>query len=170
MILAAAAVTANAAAPEPEKPKVQFAWGGDFGASIDMSGNDMSTIDFDIAFGMKRGWINFLGLGVQASIPISNSCRSFPIYLLFRSNFTDRPTRLFWELKAGASLNYLEHNHQQTGAYGSTGLGIRLASGRKFSSHLVIGYSYIQRRRIVGELTHDFKDLHFASVRLGIVF
>ena len=35
-----------------------FTWGASAGASIDMSGNDMSTVDFEISFGMRRGWIN----------------------------------------------------------------------------------------------------------------
>lgn len=153
------------------KPKIEFAWGADMGASIDMSANDMSTVDVDIVLGMRRGWINFLGLGVQADIMVSNSCRSYPLFLLFRTNFSNRPTRLFWEVRGGTSLNYLEHNHQQTGGFASTGVGINLASGRSFSSHLVIGYSWVQRKRIVGtEMTHNFTDLHFAMVKLGIVF
>lgn len=157
--------------PVDNRLKVRFAWGADIGASIDMSGNDMSSVDFDIALGMKRGWLNFLGIGAQANLSVSNSCRSFPLFLLFRTNFTDRPTRVFWELKGGASLNYLEHNHQQTGIYGSTGIGIRLASSRNFSSHMTLGYTYIQRRKIVGtEMTHNFTDLHFATVKIGVTF
>lgn len=175
LLLAILALSISAHAAQPtaatEKIKVTFAWGGDAGASIDMSGNDMSSIDIALAFGLKRGWINFLGVCAQADFAVSNSCRSFPLFLLFRTNFTDRPTRVFWELKGGASLNYLEHNHRQTGAYGSTGVGIRLASGKSFSSHLVLAYTFLQRRRIVGaEMTHNFTDLHFASVRIGVTF
>ncbi len=163
--------TTTVSEPGKEKIKVKFTWGAALGASIDMSGNDMSSVDFDIAFGMKRGWLNFLGLGAQANVMLSNSCRSFPVFLMFRTNFTDRPTRVFWELKGGASLNYLEHDHQQTGIYGSTGVGIRLASSAKFSSHMTLSYSYIQRRKIVGtEMTHNFTDLHFATVKIGVTF
>ena len=152
-------------------PKIVFAWGGDVGASIDMSGNDMSSIDFNLAFGIRRGWIKFLGVGAQADIYVSNSCRSYPIYALLRTNFVERDTRVFWEVKGGMSLNYLEHNHHQTGIFGSTGVGMRLASGRSFSSYLVLAYTFLQRRKIIGpEMTHDFTDLHCASVRLGIVF
>ncbi len=78
---------------------------------------------------------------------------------------------MFWEVKGGASLNYLEHNHQQTGVFASTGVGVKLATGRKFSSHLILAYTFLQRRKVVGtEMTHEFKDLHFATLRLGIVF
>lgn len=156
--------------PKPRVP-VQFAWGADIGPAIDLSGNDMSSIDFDLVVGMRRGWINFLGLGAQANMAISNSCRSYPLYVMFRTGFRDRPTRLFWEVKGGVSLNYLEHNHHQAGIYASTGFGIRLAESSLFSSHMVIGYSYLQRKRVVGaEMTHEFTDLHFASVKIGVVF
>ena len=90
-----------------------FTWGASAGASIDMSGNDMSTVDFEISFGMRRGWINFLGIGAEADIMVSNSCRSFPLFAELRTNFTDRPTLAFWDIKLGASLNYLEHNQDR---------------------------------------------------------
>ncbi len=152
-------------------PKIELTWGADVGASIDMSGQDMSSIDFDLAVGMRRSWIKFLGIGVQADIMTSNSCRSYPLFALFRTNFLNRPTNFFWEVKAGASLNYLEHNHSQTGVYGFTGAGFRLASGAKFTSHIVIGYTFMQRRRVVGEeMVHNFKDLHCASVKIGVAF
>ena len=40
-----------------EKPSIKFTWGADAGASIDLSGNDMSAVDFNAVFGMSRGWI-----------------------------------------------------------------------------------------------------------------
>ncbi len=150
---------------------IKFAWGADLGASIDMGGQDMSALDFSASFGMRRGWINFLGVGAGASIMVSNSCRSFPLYASFRTNFVDRPSLLFWDLRLGVSLNYLEHNHQQTGLYGSTGLGINLARSKSFNSHIIIGYTYRERRPITGaEQSHSFPDLHYASMTIGVVF
>lgn len=154
-----------------EKPSIKFTWGADAGASIDLSGNDMSAVDFNAVFGMSRGWINFLGLGVEADIMISNSCRSYPIYVNFRTNFQNKPSLLFWDIKLGTSLNYLEHNHQQTGLYGATGLGINLARSSKFSTHLIIGYTYRERKTVVGEeMTHHFKSLNYATVKIGVLF
>ena len=68
-----------------EEIKVRFAWGADLGSSIDMSANDMSSIDLSLAFGMRRGWINFLGVGAQGNIMISNSYRSFPFFSIILS-------------------------------------------------------------------------------------
>lgn len=151
------------------KPK--FAWGAAAGASIDLTNDDMSSADFEISFGMRRGWINFLGVGVEADIMVSNSCRSFPLFAELRTNFTDRPTVAFADFKVGAALNYLEHNHQQTGIYAFTGAGFNLARSRNFSTYLIVGYTYQQRKRVIGpEMTHDFKDWHYATVKIGVTF
>ncbi len=151
--------------------KTLFAWGAEAGASIDMTGNDMSSVDVAINFGMRRSWLNFLGVGVAADIMVSQSTRSFPLYVNFRTSFVNRPALAFMDLKLGASLNYLEHNHQQTGLFGYAGVGFNLAQNTKYCSHLSIGYTYLQRRRVVGpEMTHDFKSLSFASVKLGVTF
>ena len=129
-----------------------FTWGASAGASIDMSGNDMS-------------------IGAEADIMVSNSCRSFPLFAELRTNFTDRPTLAFWDIKLGASLNYLEHNHQQTGIYGFTGAGFNLARSSKFASFILLGYTFRQRRKVVGhEMAHDFHDLHYATVKIGVSF
>lgn len=173
-IIVATALSVSTAAEHstsPTKPKVEFAWGADAGGSIDLTGNDMSAINFSAFFGMKRAWINFLGIGAAADIVAANSCRSYPLFVEFRTNFVNRPTLLFWWLRGGTSLNYLEHNHQQTGAYGATGVGINLARGKSFCSHLFLGYTYRNRRPITGtEMTHDFKDLHYATFKIGITF
>ena len=163
------------AAVTPEEqfysPKTAFTWGADAGASIDMTGNDMSTVDFDIYFGMRRRWIEFLGVGVGADIMVTNSCRSFPLYAAFRTNFVNRPTIAFMDVRIGASLNYLEHNHQQTGLSGFAGVGFNLARGRRFSSHILVGYTYRERRHISSpEMEHDFGSLSCATVKIGVVF
>lgn len=167
----ALAVLLTALCGRAEKPELKFAWGADAGASIDLTSNDMSALDFSAVFGMSRGWINFLGIGAEADIMISNSCRSYPFYVNFRTNFRNTPSTFFWDVKAGMSLNYLEHNHRQTGFYGSTGLGVNLARSSKFCSHLIIGYTFRRRKTLTGdEMTHYFKSISYASVKIGIVF
>lgn len=153
------------------RPQTKFAWGADAGASIDLSGSDMSSVDFSAVFGLSRGWINFLGVGAEADIVVSSSSRSYPLFVNFKTNFRNTPSLLFWDLKAGLSLNYMEHGPQQTGFYGSTGLGVNLARSSKFCSHLVIAYTFRQRSAVEGaEMTHDFKSLSYASVKIGVTF
>ena len=154
-----------------QHPALAFAWGADAGASIDQTGNDMSDINFSAYFGMKRGWINFLGVGAGADIVTSNSCRSYDLFAAFHTNFVNRPTPFFWPVRVGVSLNYLENNHNQAGAYGSTGLGINLARGKSYCSYIMVGYTFRQRRNVVvGEETLEFKNLHYATVKIGISF
>lgn len=152
-----------------ENPRLKFAWGADLGASADMSGNDMSSIDLDLNAGISRGWINFLGIGAQANITVANSQRYYPLFVLFRTNFTNRPTRFFWELKGGVSLNYIESLRQQLGSYAFTGCGIKLASSNRFTSHLTLGYTWLQRRGTVGDETNaTYPDLHYVTIKLGL--
>lgn len=167
------AIGAYAKSDIPENNRTVFAWGADAGASIDMTGSDMSDINFSAQFGLKRGWINFLGIGLGADLTTANSCRSYDIFADFRTNFVNRPTLLFWPVRLGASLNYLEHNHEQTGFYGSTGIGINLARGKKYCSYMIVGYTFRERRYIEsedGSMSHDFKNLHYATVKIGITF
>lgn len=153
-----------------EKPHTTFAWGANAGASIDMSGQDMSAIEFSASFGMRRGWINFLGVGMGADLITSNSSRCYPIFIDFQTNFRNSPTLFFWSIRSGISLNYLEHNHDQVGAYASTGLGINLARGNSFCSYMFIGYTFRQRNNIEDEFNHEFKSLHYVSCKIGLNF
>lgn len=163
----------SAEAPlEPQKPagkdkpqmpaqKVHFAWGADLGASVDMSGQDMTTFDVAIQLGIRRGWLNFFGVGTQVNMAISNPTRIYPVFVLFRTNFTDRPTRCFWEIKGGINITPTDgEEHYRNGAYASTGLGINLAASTRFKSYLVLGYTFIEHPT----------NLHYASLKIGVTF
>lgn len=150
--------------------KLSFAWGAEGGAAIDMTSQDMSSVDFNIAFGMRRGWMKFLGLGVQADINVSGSSRQYPAYLVFRTNFSKRPSLFFWELKGGVSFNYYQDNQHKTGAYASTGAGVVLASGKNFSSHLTLSYAFVEQNILSPKNDIYYKNLHCVSVKLGIDF
>lgn len=172
--LAMAVGLTNTASAESgaETDKGAFAWGADAGGSIDMSANDMSSIDFTAYFGYKRGWINFAGVGAEIDIMLSNSCRSFPVYATLKTNFRNKPTLLFMDVRGGISVNYLPSDYSQSGAYCFAGLGINLARSKKFTSHIVIGYTYKQYSNFVTRNNEGVKmsDIHLASVRLGITF
>ena len=169
----------RAAEPDTQAASpARFVWGAEIGSSIDMSGNDMSSIDIDASFGLSRSWLRMLGVGTGAHIMVSNSCRTFPIYAVFRTDFSPRPRLLFLDLRGGMALNYLDYNRRINGAYAQIGMGLRLATGRTFSSHLIFGYKYAQR----GEYEYSdgaapatvhtirYDDMHYAFVRLGVSF
>ncbi len=148
-----------------------FCWGADVGGGVDMTGNNMSYIDLSANFGYKNNLIKMLGVGAGLNVMVSNSCRSFPVYALFRTSFTTKPSPCFMELRTGASVNYLAGNESQTGLYLSGGLGVYLATGRTFSSHLVLSYSFFDRGYITHQGTnYSMPDLHYAGIRIGISF
>lgn len=149
-----------------------FAWEAEAGGSIDMSANDMSAVDIAASFGYKRGVIKFLGIGASMNVMVNNSARSFPIYLAFKTNFRRRPSLVFMDFRCGVSLNYLPNDYQQNAFYGMLGLGVNLAQGKKFSSYLVLGYTFKQFDDIETSSGSQIKlnDIHSACVRLGVTF
>lgn len=157
--------------PRLAPTKVRFAWGAEAGSSVDMSGSDMSSIDFNASFGLRYRWINYVGLGAGANIMVSNSCRSYPIFAIFRTDFSNMLKVAFLDVRGGMSLNYLPGNTNQSGAYASLSVGFNLATGRTFRSYITAGCTYVSRRDIeVGERITPYKDLYLASIRLGVAF
>lgn len=164
---AADAVSEDNAAPE----KVKFAWGAEFGSSIDLSAHDMSSIDFDASFGLHYSWLTFAGVGAGANIMVSNSCRTYPIFAEIRTSFSRRPQVVFMDLRGGFALNYLAHDVTQTGGYGSVGIGFNLAGSRKFQSYLIGGYTFVTRHDVMDSTGYQpYGMLSYAGIRLGITF
>lgn len=158
------------------KPKhgprgLRFAWGAEVGSTIDMSGHEMSSIDFNASAGLSYDWLSFAGIGVGANIMLNNSCRTYPIYVDLRSDFSNLIKVLFVDFRAGLALNYLENDSRQTGAYLSPSIGFNLATGATFRSYITVGYTYISRKDAIynGE-TIPHPSLSMATVRLGIAF
>lgn len=150
---------------------VRFTWGAEAGSSIDLSANDMSSIDFNAGFGLSYRWIQLAGVGAAAHIMVSNSCRSYPVYAIVRVPFSPRYDLLFADVRAGVSLNYLDHNVSQTRPYAAVGIGINLAKGHTFRSYIFAGYTFMGRSDIIdGEIFRQYHDVHLATVKLGIAF
>lgn len=150
---------------------LHFTWGADIGTAVDMSGHNMSALGISAMFGMEWKWIRFLGLGAEADVMVSNSSRTFPISLIFRTDFSQRQRLLFIDLRGGVAPSYLEHDRQETVPYISGGLGITLATGRKFSSHLTLSYTYLgQKECYNGDYLRDCPGISFIQLRLGIAF
>ena len=96
-------------------------------------------------------------------------------------------------MRLGVSFNNILNYKSQTDFYGSIGLGITLASGRKFSSHIIISYNFMPIRNFtvytevpgtppaenfegdetpseIIPATVSFPDLHYAAIRIGCSF
>lgn len=172
IFLAVMATTLTAGASVPDEPRgLRFAWGGDVGSNIDMSEHNMSSLNISANFGLSWRWVRFFGVGAEAASMVSSSYRSYPLYAIFRTDFSERQRLLFMDVRGGLSLNYFEDNTQYTGPYASAGLGITLAKGRTFSSHLILAYTYIgQETCTLGTQLRNCPGVSLATIRLGVAF
>lgn len=152
-------------------PFSHFAWGADLASSIDMTGQNLTSIDMSGCFGYKSSYIRFIGVGASIKMMVSNSSRSYPIYMMFRSSFTEKPSLLFLDMKAGYAFTDLQNASNQQGFYGSVGLGITLAKGKTFSSHIIAAYEILPLNDVtIGENTYQLRALQSASIKLGVNF
>lgn len=173
----AARVSADSdAAPAVHLSKKQkflnhFTWGVDAGASIDLSGEDMSTFTAETYFGYKGSWIRTAALGVGMHKAFGNQYTFVPVYGLLRTSLRSKPSLFFFELKTGYSFNTLANSGSIGGAYGSFGLGINLAMTRKFQSHIVLAYSYFTLRHATElDISYSGDNISSAVLRFGINF
>jgi len=153
--------------------KSRFSWGLDAGSAIDMTGNDMSAIDINAYFGYSGSYVRFAGVGAGIDMMVSSSSNTCPIYALFRTDFRPTPQLCFLETRGGIAFSNIESYHRQTTPFGSIGIGVTLAKGRTFSSHIILSYNYIKLDNI--RLSDDrgvvrVHDLQYATMRIGISF
>lgn len=172
LIAAIAALLSASAQTADTQAGTRFVWGAEAGAGIDMSNNDMSSVDFNASFGLSRGLFDMVGIGAGVNMPVSNSCRSYPIFAVLRTDFSRQLRLCFLDVRGGVSLNYLARSQQQTGLYGSVNIGVNLATGSKFRSYVLVGYTFIDRKDLwEDEMTFTmYSPLHMATIRLGVCF
>ena len=166
-----------------------FTWGADLGTGIDMTTSDMTFVDLHAYLGYKSRAVRFAGIGAGINTMMNNSSRSYPVYAMLRTSFSATPRLCFMDLRLGAAFNNFYEFESQTDLYASVGLGITLASGRRFSSHLIIGYTFMPVRNLIPKasaylpadtpeasepvITNESRpipDLHYASIRIGCAF
>lgn len=171
MAMASLTVIARDDRTAPAKVPLRFAWGADIGGDIEMSGHDLSTVGIDAGFGLEWRWIRFFGVNAAATIAVTNSTRMFPLTLNFRTDFCNTRQLLFADLRGGVSLVYMPGNARDQQPYGSAGLGVTLATGKTFSSHIIVGYTYIGRDKCyVGTRERICPGMSAATLRIGAMF
>lgn len=148
-----------------------FVWGAEVGGAIDLTSNNLSSINLDAYFGYKNSWINAVGVGASVNMMVSNSVRSFPVYGIFRTDFSSKPRLLFMDMRGGIAINNISHGTSQTSLYLSPGVGINLARGKSFCSYLTLSYVYNGLKQFdLGDRTCDVDGLSMACLRIGISF
>lgn len=148
-----------------------FSWGMDVGASIDLSGENMSTFDAETYFGYKGAWIRTAALGIGMHKSFGNPYTFIPVYAMVRTSFRSKPSLFFLELKCGYSFNTLSDSGSFGGAYGALGLGVNLAMSKSFRSHIVLAYSYFTLRNATDlDIPYNGDNINSAVLKFGISF
>ncbi len=119
-----------------------FTWGVELGSSIDLGGNDMSSIDLSIVTGYKNKAIQLLGIGGGFRRSFGSNNTFIPVFAVIRTSFTSKPSLLFMHFQAGYSFNSIADSHIKGDICGSLGLGINLSLGKKFNSHIIVAYGF----------------------------
>lgn len=178
MMLMALSVNAGEGQSGQDRPSAPesthgFAWGADIGSLIDMTGNDMSALDLNACFGYTAPYIRLLGVGASIDAMVSSRSTSYPVYVMFRTDFSPVPQLCFGEARVGVAFSNIGNHPRQTSPYGSVGVGVTLARGKTFSSHIILSYSYTKLDDVpVAESGSVIRvhDLQYASLRIGIAF
>lgn len=168
LLVALGAVPSYGRTTTPRYPA--FAWGAGLVSNIDMSQHNMSSLGINAAVGMRWRWIRFLGVGAEGNFMVSNSARTYPLYLNFKTDFSRYNQLLFLDIRGGVGLSYLNEK-STTDAYFSGGIGVTLARGKSFASHLVLAYTYLgQKECYNGDFLRKCPGISMATLRLGVVF
>lgn len=166
----ALAFTGAHAAAQTEAPS-HFVWGADLGGAVDLSANDMSTLNLDAYFGYRGGIIDAFGVGAAINMMVNNSNRTFPVYALLRTSFRTAPSLCFLDLRGGIAFNNVADNTTRSSLYLSPGVGFNLARGKTFRSYITLSYVYNGMQPYYDADGHHAIDgIHLASVRFGISF
>lgn len=150
---------------------MHLAWGLDVGSSIDLTTQDMSTLNADAYVGFRKGIMDVVGIGAGLHAMVNNSSYSYPLYVIARTSFRKKPSLVFADLRVGMAFNSLFGQSANTAFYINPSVGFNLATGRKFRSYLSVGYSYngVEHRNDP-DMMHKIHHLNMANVHLGVSF
>lgn len=144
--------------------------GAEIGTSVDMTGDDMSSLNLDATAGYRLPWLDYLGIGAGAHVMIANSCRYFPVYAMARTSFAAQPGTLFGELRGGMALNRVHSLKPSTDLYMQPGVGMYLAKSPRFTSQLLLSYIYNGMRFPGDKKDTMVRGLNQVSLSVGITF
>lgn len=148
-----------------------FTWGAEFGASIDMTSHDMSTIDADVVFGYKNSFFRIIGVSAGIHRAIGTGDNFVPIYALMRTSFRSKPSLFFLNLQLGYSFNTIGDSPTFGDTCALLGCGINLAMSRNFQSHIILSFGYRhfnERHKTAVKLDTD--NVYLTKLTFGVNF
>ncbi len=150
--------------------KGHFAWGAEIGPSIDVCGDDMSTIDIGGFIGWRNDFIDFAGVGAGINMLMSHSGRFFPVYAGFRSSFSRSQKLVFFDARIGCTFATDAGSPSQQVFYVAPGIGFNLASGKTYTSYLLVNYSYCSLKFPSFRQGNEVKGVNRIGMTIGITF
>lgn len=148
-----------------------FTWGAEIGSSIDMTSNDMSTIDADVLLGFKNSFVKLAGVGVGIHRSIHSGNNYIPLYGVIRTSFRKKPSLCFMNIQAGCSFNTIADSGSFANFISALGIGFNLKQTRMIKSYLLVsaGYSHLcdTHKEMLNVNTHHILT---ASIALGVNF
>lgn len=149
-----------------------FTWGLDVGSSIDLTAQDMSTINGDAYFGLRTPVTEVIGVGAGIHAMVGNNSFTYPLYAIVRTSFSRKPRLVFGEIRGGVALNtFFGASGTQIAFFLNPSVGFHLATGRTFRSYLAVGYELNTAASDPDPVTgKTLGSISCANVRLGITF
>lgn len=148
-----------------------FIFGGELGTSIDLSGMDMSTFNFDIFMGYRNKWIQTVGIGAGYHKSLGFKDSFIPLYILFRSSFRPKPSLCFFHLKLGYSFNTISDSATYGDIACSIGCGFNLIQKRNLQSYILLCYGFRHfTERHLENMPISRANVSMAQITFGVSF
>lgn len=148
-----------------------FIFGGELGTSIDLSGMDMSTFNFDIFMGYRNKWIQTIGIGAGYHKSLGFKDSFIPLYILFRSSFRPKPSLCFFHLKLGYSFNTISDSPTYGDIACSIGCGFNLIQKRSLQSYILVAYGFRHfTERHLENMPISRANVSLAQITFGVSF
>ncbi len=160
----------------PERSKnlanSHFTWGAEAGASIDLTGYDMSTIDLDVLVGYKNKAIRMAGVGVGVHRSVQMGDNFIPIYATIQTSFRSKPSLFFLSAKVGYSFNTIDDSPLFGDMMASLGCGVNLSKSKRANTYILLsgGYRYFNNRHIQELERIDRHYVYIATLSFGVSF
>lgn len=149
-----------------------FTWGAEAGASLDLTGYDMSTFNVDVLFGYKNDYIKLAGFGAGIHRSVQSGDNFIPVYATIQTSFRKKPSLLFFSAKIGYSFNTISDSPTFGDLSSAMGVGFNLSRSKTAQTHIILsaGYRYFNRRHIDMVDRIDRHYIYIASLSFGVSF
>lgn len=157
------------AAESRRKAMSRFTAGIELGTGLDISGNDLSTFNFDLLFGYRHKAIQLLGVNIGVHKSLGSRDSYIPICAVIRTSFRPKPSLMFLHFSAGYSFNTISNSPMFGDITATLGCGINLVQRTKFQSNIIMAFGFRHLNTRHQELTRiNQNNVGFAQISFGI--